>query len=129
MKRWNMAWSTAPWKRSGLRSLFAVLAFSGAMAATGCGRQGMPSERAVYEVARAALIEQAVFPESAPFPAFADCGIFVAKNAARVDVPLPAQFAPDTAAPLLATVWSKRMARTWELDRVSLPRSISGSIE
>lgn len=88
---------------------------------SGCGRNGLPSERAVYRNAGAALAEHEALAGKGPLAPIDDCAIYVAKNSARIDIPLPTDLRAEGLNGDRATVWMKRVARRWDAYRIVLP--------
>ncbi|MCE9615714.1 MAG: hypothetical protein K8T26_15705 [Lentisphaerae bacterium] len=94
--------STAPWRRTALGLLAALLA-------SGCSGHWMPSERAIYAKACAAIQALPDLPAGSQPMTLDDCRFFVGKSAGRIDVPVSLNGATTS-----YTVWFKRVARTWE---------------
>ena len=85
--------------------------------AAGCG--GLPSERAVYRVARETVQADPGLPQGAKLYPRGEVDLYVLKNAARVDFHY--DYADEDGRTRTGTyiVWLKRVARRWELDRYS----------
>ncbi|MDA0578660.1 MAG: hypothetical protein O3B24_11240 [Verrucomicrobia bacterium] len=84
----------------------AVLLIS--LGAMGCSGRRLPSDRAIYREACKAITAEAAAVELASIDA---CSLYVGKSAARIDVPFK-----DGSGTY--TVWLKRVARTWTVDKL-----------
>jgi hypothetical protein len=83
--------------------------------AAGCR---MPSERAAYEVAAAAVRGLSAESGTVEPQGIRQATIFVNKNMACVELPATVTDAGGASSARSYVVWCKRVARRWELDRV-----------
>jgi len=77
----------------------------------------MPSERAVYAVAKDAVRARPEVPNDAAIPRLRDVEIYVMKNAALVEIPCEFVDARGLRVKRRYAVWMRRVARTWTLAR------------
>lgn len=93
----------------------APIAWLAVATAVWCGCSRLPAERTVYRVAVKAVEADAALPLGAELASIDQAELYVAKNAARVDIPVTftdnGRVTSDT-----YVVWIKRVARTWEFD-------------
>ena len=82
-----------------------------------CSGCGMPSERSVYDVACNALEKDTRVPATAKPHRRGKSSLWIAKNAACVEIPYDYTAPSGEKATGHYTVWCKRIARRWELDR------------
>ena len=87
----------------------------------------MPSERAVYAVAKDAVLARPEVPDDAEIPRMKDVEMYVCKNAALVE--LACEFVDSRGLRMKRryAVWSRRVARTWKLDRCDPTPGSAGS--
>ena len=90
-----------------LRNLFAVLLV------LGLGACAQPSHRELFALAADAVRADERFPENAKVTRRDNSQIYIAKNAGTVQVPYEVDGKPAS-----YTVWLKRVALTWTVDRV-----------
>jgi hypothetical protein len=88
---------------------------------SGCSPNWMPSQRTIYRSASAALLATPEVPDDARLAPLENCRLYVGKNAARIDIPAEFQDAGGATASRTYTIWMKRVARTWVIDRVLPP--------
>ena len=97
-----------------------------AVGALVCGC-ALPSERAVYSIAKEAVLARPEVPDDATIPRMKDVEIYVCKNAALVE--LACEFVDSRGLRMKRryAVWSRRVARTWTLDRCEPTPGVAGS--
>jgi len=105
-----------------VRSIVAITVFAALV--SGCT---LPSERAVYAVAKEAVLARPEVPDDAKIPRMKDVEIYVCKNAALVE--LACEFVDSRGLRMKRryAVWSRRVARTWTLDRCNPTPGTAGS--
>lgn len=107
-----------------MKRSFVVFLLIGLALASGCV---LPSERAVYAVAKEAVLARPEVPDDAKIPRLKDVEIYVCKNAALVE--LACEFVDSRGLRMKRryAVWSRRVARTWTLDRCDPTPGAPGS--
>lgn len=100
----RMAMST--FYRIGIFLLVAVLA-------GGCQA---PENGRIYNKAIAAARASGNIPEAASLPSFDEAGVYIGKNAARVDLPYDVMSQDGAKTRKSYSVWFKRVARTWVVE-------------
>jgi hypothetical protein len=85
-----------------------------ALAAAGCRS---PSERANYRIACDAVTSQLGPASDVRLPSISGVKLYVAKNAGQVLLSADYKNAQGDKMTRSYTVWTKRVARTWTLDR------------
>lgn len=97
--------------RLAARSIVVLVA---AVLLSGCA---WPSERAGYRIAIDAVKASPELPKSAVLPPMSKCQVNIGKSAGSVIVPYEFTDASGARQTASYTVWLKRIARTWVLDR------------
>lgn len=85
---------------------------------SGCGQHWMPSQRAIYANATAAIHQAPDVPADIRILPIDKCRFYIAKNEARVDIPIEYTSPSGEHLTDAYIVWMKRVARRWEPHRV-----------
>jgi hypothetical protein len=100
--------------RSTICRIFLVIAFASFF--YGCA---MPSDKELYTKARKALVESNKLPAGAELEGFRKTEIYRAKNAACVELSYEFSTGAGKTETDSYRVWLKRVAMSWELDRIA----------
>lgn len=101
---------------AGVKALFLSI---GLLLSVGCA---MPSDKALFETALAGAKAGAYVPPDAEWLGFEDASVMPLKNMTRVNVPYRFKGQDGERHQTYCTVWLKRVALTWVVDRCEPPK-------
>jgi len=97
-----------------VKHLFIVLVMAASMLSAGCS---WTAETAAYRAARTAVREHPGLPKDATVGGRKDATIELSKNGGRIEIPYTFRSQPGEVTTSSFTVWLKRIADTWTVDR------------
>jgi len=98
----------------------AILLALGLVLSAGCA---MPTDRALYEIALAGALSGADVPPDAEWLGFEAGAVMPLKNMTRVNVAYSCKGPEGARKQTYCTVWLKRVALTWVVDRCVPPKN------